>query len=373
MKGEETMKKALSLALTFVILASVFGFVPTEASSNTLISTYEEAKDGDLLYELKFGETTGVYTPTIFMAQRPADAVLEKAVVISDNGRTLAFYKPGIESGAFRYGGEIDGLTWGENKTYTITMKLMLPATRGGVYFNFPADAKKEELKGTDATNLDNKYSSVMYGIYGRFDEYGDLGAMKDGSRIAGRYRFDTTGYKEFDPIIVEGGTFLDVTFLVEDYSYSVFVNDYFLDVIDLSEDDVKGISDNLGFSVYLYHFKENTPMIVKDVNIYKGDIISKNAHYPSYSRPTGCPICNSIAKATTTAVITKNPVDTTTFDVVTNTVPGTTTTLETTPLTDTTVAPIEKESGCSSAVTSGLTLIALVSLACVITAKKRR
>ena len=369
MKGEETMKKALSLALTFVILASVFGFVTTEASSNTLISTYEDAKNGDLLYELKFGETTGVYTPTIFMAQRPADAVLEKAVVISDNGRTLAFYKPGIESGAFRYGGEIDGLTWGENKTYTITMKLMLPATRGGVYFNFPADAKKEELKGTDATNLDNKYSSVMYGIYGRFDEYGDLGAMKDGSRIAGRYRFDTTGYKEFDPIIVEGGTFLDVTFLVEDYSYSVFVNDYFLDVIDLSEDDVKGISDNLGFSVYLYHFKENTPMIVKDVNIYKGDTVSAKADYPTYARPYYIYVApeTTTAAPTTPKETTKAP-DTTPTPAVTTKAPATTTKAPAT----TTAAP-KAEGGCGSAVASGLALISLVSLAGVITAKKRR
>ena len=41
---------------------------------------------------------------------------------------------------------------------------------------------------------------------------------------------------------------------------YAVFVEGKFLDVIDVSA--VKGVADDLGFSVYLYHIRENTPMV---------------------------------------------------------------------------------------------------------------
>jgi len=363
------MKRTLSLFVVVVMLVSMFSFMTTGVSANILKSTYEDAKDGDLLYEVKFGQTTGAYTPEIFKASKEGDAVLDKAVVVSDNGRTLAFHKPGIESGTFWYGGKIDGLTWGGDKVYTITMELSLPAKRGGVYFNFPTDTHKETLKGTSGTNLDNNYASVMYGLYGRFDGSGDMGSMISGGKIAGRYRFDTSSYKEFESIIVETGTFLEVTYLVEGYTYAIFVNGNFLDIIDLTEEAVKGISDQLGFSVYLYHFDENVPMIVKNVNVYKGDIIASKATYPAYasSYPKYIPAATTTAAPTTPKVTTKAP-DKTTPVVTTTAAPDTTTKAS-----DVTTAPVENKGGCGSAVASGLALVALVSLAGVAVAKKRK
>jgi len=366
-KGKITMKRTLSLLVVVVMLVSMFSFMTTGVSANVLKSTYEDAKDGDLLYEVKFGETSGVYTPTQFNAQTAGDTDAG-AVTITDNGRTLAFYKPSLQSNASYYGGAIEGLKWTADTVYTITMKLSLPPNRGGVYFNFPTGDKKTELTGTTGVN-DNTYNSVMYGIYGRFDSSGDLGAMKSGGKVAGDFRFDTAGYKEFEQIIVEEGTFLDVTFLIEGYSYAVFVEGGFLDVIQVPEADVKDIADDLGFSVYLWHIKENTPMIVKDVNIYKGNTITSKATYPDYAKNYKY----YVAPVTTTGEPT-TPAETTTKKEETPTTPAeTTTAANTTAKNDVTTAAPKKDGGCGSAVTSGLALIALVSLAGVTVAKKRK
>ena len=366
---KKTMKRTLSILVVLVMLVSMFSFMTTGVSANVLKSTYEDAKDGDLLYEVKFGQTTGAYTPTLFKASIAEDAVPETAVTIKDDGRTLDFYKPSLTSGTFWYGGKIDGLTWGGDKVYTITFKMSLPPNRGGAYFNWPTEAKQAELTGTAGTGLDNNYASVLYGIYGRFTAEGDLGAMKSGGRVAGRYRWDTAGYKEFDPIIVEDGTLLDVAYLIEGNSYAVFINGVFCDVVDIPETDVKDVADNLGFSVYLYHIKENTPMTVKDVNVYKGDIISSKATYPTYAKTYEHYIEpeTTTAAPTTPKETTKAP-DTTPTPAVTTKAPAATTKAPAA----TTAAP-KSEGGCGSAVASGLALIALVSLAGVVVAKKQK
>ena len=365
---KKTMKRTLSILVVLVMLVSMFSFMTTGVSANVLKSTYEDAKDGDLLYEVKFGQTTGAYIPTQFNAQTPGDADAG-AVTITDNGRTLAYYKPSLTSAASYYGGVIEGLKLAADKTYTITMKLSLPTNRGGVYFNFPTGDKKTELTGTSGTGLDNTYNAVMYGIYGRFTAEGDLGAMKSGGRVAGDFRFDTAGYKEFDQIIVEDGTFLDVKFLIEGYSYAVFVENMFLDVIHIPEEDIKGVADDLGFSVYLWHIKENTPMIVKDVNIYKGDTVSAKADYPTYASkyPHYVAPVTTTAAPTTPKETTKAP-DTTPTPAVTTKAPAATTKAPAA----TTAAP-KSEGGCGSAVASGLALIALVSLVGVAVKKKQK
>ena len=364
------MKKTLSLMIVVVMLVSMFSFMTTGVSANILKSTYEDAKDGDLLYEVKFGQTSGAYTSQVIHAGLAADNT-DAAVTISDDGRTLAFYKPSLTSKSFWYGGKIDGLTWGGDKVYTITMKLSLPNNRGGVYFNYPTAAKEAELAKdpTEVGQVLNTPYSVMYGIYGRFTPEADLGGMLGGGKVAGRFKFDTSNYKEFDCLFVEAGTFLDVTFLIEGYSYAIFVNNNFLDVVDLSEETVKDVCDLLGFNVYLYHIKEDTPMIVKDVNVYKGDTVSANAIYPTYASAYEHYVEaeTTTKEATTPAATTKAPATTTPAETTTAAAPADTTKAPAT----TTAAP--EKSGCGSAVTGGLALIAFVSLAGVTVAKKRK
>lgn len=348
------MRKILSFIVATLMLVSMFGFMTTGVSANTLKSTYEDAKDGDLLYEVLFGQNTGVYVPTQFNALISGD--LDKnALEIYNDGRALAFYKPSVTSGASYYGGAIEGLKMGDDKTYTITMRVTLPPNRGGIYFNFPTGSRKQALTGTSSKGNDCTYNSVLYGIYGRFDESGDIGSMKGGSRVAGSFIFNKDGYVQFDEILVKEGTFLDVAFLIEGYTYAVFVEGKFLDVIDVSA--VKGVADDLGFSVYLYHIKENTPMVVKDVNIYKGDLISANATYPAYAREYAHYIAPSSTTEETTTVappVTDSPEEVTTEP-------------------QTSIETQVTEGGCSSAIVNGFSFISLVSLAATMLVKTRK
>lgn len=362
------MKKLISVMIVAVMLLSMLCTMATGVFANNYKVTYEDAKNGDLLYEVVFGETAGVYTPTFYKASIDADRT-DDAVKIKDNGRTLEFYKPSLTSGSTWYGGKFDGLTWGKGKTYTITMKLSLPENRGGVYFNFPSGTKLTEQTTAGQATGNYDYYLDLYGIYGKFEESGDLGSMKGGGRIDGKYRFRTNGYKEFDPICVPHGTFLNVTFLIEDYTYAVFVDGVFLDVIELKEEDVKDVRDNLGLSVYLYHIKENTPMIIKDVNVYKGDTVSATAEYPKYAKTyvhyvaseTEAPDTSAKPAETTAklAETTAKPADTTAKPADTTAKPA-----------GTTAAPTQ--SGCGSMVTGGVAIVMLASLAGVMVQKRK-
>jgi len=384
MKGEETMKKALSLALTFVILASVFGFVPTEASSNTLISTYEDAKDGDLLYEVKFGETTGVYTSKMFHSSDRQDLNPDEIVSILDGGRTLALHKASTQDMSLWYGDNIDGLTLGDGKVYTIAMEILLPDHRGGVYVNFPT-AEKLEALDKDPMQTNNRYHSNLYGVYGRFGGNGDLGAKKGIKRIAGKYKFNESSYAEFEPIIIASGTFRNLALVIYDRTCLVFIGPYssscdsyqFIDSFDFDYSFVTDGYNDLGFTVNMNFGKENEPIIVKNVNIYKGDdYITGKYHVPSYAKymRSDCLICRNKSQNTTVPVTTTKPVVTTPTPTVTTSAAETTTvTPETTVSPETTTAPPDNKNGCSSAVTSGVALIALASLAGVAAIRKRK
>jgi len=363
------MKRILSLLLLSVTLLSMFVSMTTTASANALISTYENAKNGDLLYELKFGQSAGAYIPSVFRATAADD--VSGAITVTDNGRTLTFKKTDSQTSMLWYGGKIDGLTWGGDKVYTMTMKVNLPSKRAGVYFNFPNDAKLASLSGGNKEQC--TYSSVLYGVYGKFDNSGDMGAVIGGSRINGNFKFSTFAYQKLDEITVAPGTFLELTYLIEGYSYAVFINGVFIDVIELSEGVVRNNCDNLGFSTYL--FWQET-MTVKDVNIYKGDTVSAKATYPEYAKEyKHYRDANSTTETPTTPAET-TPAETTTAPAETTTKSDLTTTspnqITTAPDVTTTI-PIENKGGCSSAVTSGVALIALASLAGVTVAKKRK
>ena len=199
----------------------------TPASAADLKSVYDSAKNGDLLYELKFDGTDGIYTPSVLRADLEGDNVPE-AVKIDDNGRTLTFTKPSGESKAFWFGGRINGLSMGEGKAYTITMQVHLPEKRAGVYCNFPTELKEVEVAGSIPSNL--------YGVYGHFGISGNLGGMKSGSRVNGNFKFDTTGYKTTTPMITDK-EFSELTFLIEDYTYAIFIDGVFVDQVNYGED----------------------------------------------------------------------------------------------------------------------------------------
>lgn len=349
------MKKFVSLITVALMLSLLVSAMLTPASAADLKSVYDNAKNGDLLYELKFDGTDGIYTPSILLAELEGDNVPE-ATLISDNGRTLTFTKPSGESKALWFGGRVNGLTMTNGETYTITMKVTLPEKRAGVYINFPNELKEVEVTGSIPSNL--------YGVYGRFSLQGDMGAMRKGSRIAGTYKFDTSGYKSTTPMITYE-EFSELTFLIENNSYAVFINNTFIDVVPFPE-DVKGAFDEIGFSVYLYHIDLTAPMVVKDVNIYKGDTVSANATYERYAKD----YVHYVAPVTTAKPVT-------TAAPVTTTAPETTSApdVDTTKGSDVTNSPETKEpasnKGCGGMVAGGAVVIAMISLAAIVIKKK--
>ena len=347
------MKKFISLISVALMLSILVSAMLIPAHAEDLAAKYASAKDGDLLYELNFNGTDGIYTPTILRADIAADNVPE-AVTITDNGRTLTFTKPSNESKAFWFGGRIKGLTMTNGEKYTITMKAHLPEKRGGIYVNYPNELKEIEVAGSIPSNL--------YGIYGHFGFTGNLRAIKSGTRIAGTYKFNGSTDSTTDAMITFD-EFVDVTFLIEDNSYAVFVNNIFVDVVTYPE-DVKGAFDDIGFSVYLYHIDLTAPMIVKDVNVYKGDTVSANATYESYAKEYKHYKAPETTKAPDT---TKAPE--TTAAPVTN-APETSNKVETTKAPTTTEAP-KAQGGCGGTIAGGLAIVALISIAAVTVRRK--
>ena len=355
MKGIIEMKKFISLITVALMLSLLVSAMLTPASAADLKSVYETAKDGDLLYELKFDGADGIYTPTVLRADIEGDNV-PGATTITDNGRTLTFTKPSGESKAFWFGGRINGLTMGEGKSYTITMKAHLPEKRGGIYFNYPNELKEVEVAGSIPSHL--------YGIYGHFGIAGNIGAMKSGSKVDGTYKFDTTGYKTTTPMIT-AEEFSEVTFLIEDYTYAVFINNTFVDVVNLQE-DAKGAFDDIGFSVYLYHIDLTAPMIVKDVNVYKGNTIAAGATYERYAKDYKYYKAPETTKAPDT---TKAPE--TTAAPVTNAPAVTTEAPTTTKKPADTKDNATTQKGCGGMVAGGVAIVAMISLAAITLKKK--
>ena len=344
------MKKFISLITVALMLSLIVCTMLTPASAADLKSVYDNAKDGDLLYELKFDGADGIYTPTMLRADIEADNVPE-AVKIEDNGRTITFTKPSGESKASWFGGRIKGLTMTNGEKYTITMKVHLPVKRAGIAVNFPTELKEVEVAGSIPSNL--------YGVYGGFGIQGNLRAIKSGSRIAGTYKFNSTSDSTTTPMITDQ-QFSELTFLIEDNSYAVFVNNTFIDVVTYPE-DVKGNFDDLGFSLYLYHIDLNEPLIVKDVNVYKGDTVSAGATYERYAKNYVhyvAPV--TTAKPTTTAAptTTAKPQETTKAPAATTKAPTTT------------EAP-KTQKGCGGMVAGGVAIVAMISLAAITLKKK--
>ena len=89
------MKKVLSLILTLTLLVSMVCIGTIGASANDLSKTYDAAADGDLLYEAKFGETSGVYQPYIFGAGKEEHAK-NLVVTPSADGTEVSFVRQSI-------------------------------------------------------------------------------------------------------------------------------------------------------------------------------------------------------------------------------------------------------------------------------------
>ena len=93
------MKKILSVMLCVVMLGAMF--CASASAANELTKSYDEAKDGELLYEAVFNSTDGVYVPRVIREAAKGE------ITTSDDGKTITVTHEADNKGGFWYGGEI--------------------------------------------------------------------------------------------------------------------------------------------------------------------------------------------------------------------------------------------------------------------------
>ena len=266
------MKKILSaiLALTMILaLVAAMGITASAADA------YESAKDGDVLYEVNF-KGDDVFAPTIFRTAQEDPITVE----VSDDGSSFtAAYKADVAKGQAFWGGQIKGLTYGPEKTYTITMKMAIASyddngtrksNNAGVFVNFPTNTDPEYVKETGFKTL--------IGYYGAPDVQHSL-SHAAGTKVMGKYA-SNYDYSKYNLATLDAEGFVDIAFVIDGKTMTVYINNVYYDEVDSFTTDFYKSGSNLGFSTYLYN--PNAQITVKDAKVYKGNTV-KDPTYPDY------------------------------------------------------------------------------------------
>ncbi len=252
------MKKALSLILSAIM---VLGMLTVFASAAGI--DYAAKNDGDVLYEVDFRGTDGIYSPFVFRAG--STAVAAATFVPSEDGKSLVGTAITADKGAVFFGGKFAGLKVGGGRQYTISFKASFPANNAGMYFNI-ADLSKTE--GYDPTK-DQTFNS-MYGLYGTIKS-GDCMTMSwgAGGKITAEKVSSADAYTPLpDGVEADGDGFVDVDIKIDDNFYSVWFNGKLYDQTFVSESAFAECPE-LGFTIYLYN--KGVVCTVKDVVVKKG------------------------------------------------------------------------------------------------------
>ncbi|MBQ3980412.1 MAG: hypothetical protein II634_06425, partial [Lachnospiraceae bacterium] len=287
--------RLIALIMTVFMVISVFAVGASAAAPN-----YASAANGDVLYEVNFNGDD-VYKP--FHFRRGTNKVTKKdnttfqedlatgtTVDVQDGGKTLVVTYPAkraladdeskIDGSAWFYGGPIKGLTLGEGKQYTITLKMSFPSGNAGFYFNF-GYAKESD------NPLNNFDYNGLYGLYGKLKGKSLTLSRAAGAKQKGEKLSDGSNYNT-SPVTVENGTIADVKVEIDGYFYSIWLKAESdtewtlydqLNMLDKSRCPTYAPCENLGFSVYLYNFGAKTE--IKDVVIKKGcSYLKSNSTY---------------------------------------------------------------------------------------------
>lgn len=274
MKGKKKMKKTLSLILVLTMILSLVSMLGLSVSAaNGLEKSYEDAKDGDVLYNALFNQTEGAYVPKVFAAgsQAVADAL---TVTPSDDGKSVTI-KQGATGARVWWGGSVAGLTYGEGKAYTIEAELTFTSNNTGFYFT----------SGTHNTDIvaDTTYTQ-MYGVYGKLT--GSI--MFGGTRIPAKYLCNTTSYVNWygnnSEITTDSDVYKSITkkftIVVDGYDLYVYVDGYFFDYVPMSP---YAGQDEVGISFYLYN--AGATLTAKNVVIKKGTGPLASTTFPTKTR----------------------------------------------------------------------------------------
>ena len=261
------MKKIISAILSLTMILALVAAMGITAS----------AKDGDVLYEVNF-KGDDKYAPADFCILK-GDGTLETTV--SEDGKSATITYVGTAAGRAFWGGTIKGLTYGEGKNYTFSMKMAVAYTdtdgklasgNAGVFINMPENTEAQYL-------LDLGYKSLV-GYYGCPNIRHVMSYGAGGKSIGSVFYGDAyvTDAKYLSTVDAEG--FVDLDFVVTGSNVKVFINNVYIDEYDAFNTGLLEVAPNFGLSAYLYN--PNAAITIKDAVVYEGNTV-KNPTYPDY------------------------------------------------------------------------------------------
>ena len=261
------MKKIISAILSLTMILALVAAMGITAS----------AKDGDVLYEVNF-KGDDKYAPANFCVLK-GDGTLETTV--SEDGKSATVTYVGTAAGRAFWGGTIKGLTYGEGKNYTFSMKMAVAYTdtdgklasgNAGVFINMPENTEAQYL-------LDLGYKSLV-GYYGCPNIRHVMSYGAGGKSIGSVFYGDAyvTDAKYLSTVDAEG--FVDLDFVVTGSNVKVFINNVYIDEYDAFNTGLLDVAANFGLSAYLYN--PGAAITIKDAVVYEGNTV-KNPTYPDY------------------------------------------------------------------------------------------
>lgn len=299
-KGETTMKKILSVLLCAVMIGAMLCM--SVSAANELAKSYDDAKAGELLYDVVFGAKEGAYISDVISKAK------ECTVETSDGGKTLTLTHESAAKGRFWYGGEIAGLEIGEGKSYTLKGKVQIFGTNAGVYINYPND-------GATYENL--------YGFYGGRQDNNDMSLGKGGGKATGSVKKDDgsllcdgSAYAKYDFKAAQEANadgFAEFMIVVDGYDFAVYFNNVLFDKhIGTAEEFAK--SNKFGIAFYVYN--KNSGIIAKDFQVFKGDLTALSTETEAPATQPETPTTDApVTDAPTTDAPTTEPTSPVTGD----------------------------------------------------------
>ncbi len=277
------MKKLTSLLLALMMVLSVLStfVVFTSAAGNDLLKTYDAAAEGEVLYKAKFGETTGAYKSGLFaIATKGYDTDTTKFdVKVTEGGYGVEITYTPEKAQRMYYGGQVEGLTYGNGEKYTIEYYVhdaeTTKTTNYGVYFNWPKAFETDNLVAREEC----KY---LLGYYGTPSIRQTL--CVGGDKYTGKYiSLDKTYITDYTFAKPASG-YHKVAIEVEDNAFRVYIDGTFFDEGNMYDAQME-MTPNLGISFYLYNTQtyNGDTFKAKDVTIYKGHTERAGATYPDY------------------------------------------------------------------------------------------
>ena len=257
-----------------MVLSVIGTFAVTTSAANDLAKSYDSAVNGDLLYDVKFGQTEGAYQSAFFKG-KDANPAAKMAVTVSADGKTLTMnHQEGYNA---YYGGAIEGLTINATTQYTISFKVKIPTAGDnslGIYFNFPESFANEDLSKRPEVD-------AILGYYGTPDTKQTLAqggtSKREGVYLCNGQHYVTSDVAKDVKFTPDATGFYDFAFEVDGYSYTVYINNT---IFDKGLFDETNKAPKLGLSFMGYHAGV---FEVKDAKVFKGLTKKASATTPDY------------------------------------------------------------------------------------------